>query len=73
MGIITKGIFKSLLLCLVVWLETALEKAEVESVLMICTDENIQQLYSIIADISINYKEQMVITNIKSGIQYSIF
>lgn len=32
-------------------------------------DKNIQQYHSIIVSISVNYDEQIVITDIKSGIQ----
>lgn len=38
MGVVIKDIFKSLLLCIVVWFETVLEKVVVENVMMICVD-----------------------------------
>ena len=43
-----------------------------ESLLMICADENVRKYHLIIAGTSVNYKEQVVITDIKSDMQYSI-
>lgn len=51
---------------------TALEKAIVEYILMIYIDKNIQQYHLIIPNMSINYKKQVIITIIKSGMQYFI-
>lgn len=36
---------------------------------MMCADKNVQQCHPIIGDMSVNYKEQIVIMGIKSGIQ----
>ena len=43
MGIITKAIFKSLFLWIVILQEIMLENTTIESLLMICTDGRIQQ------------------------------
>ena len=43
-----------------------------EGLLMMCTDENVQQCHPIIAGMSVDYKEQVVITGIKSGMQCSM-
>ncbi len=37
-----------------------------------CTDGNVGQCHPIIAGMSVDYKEQVVITGIKSGMQCSI-
>ncbi len=49
-----------------------MEKAVVEGPLMVCADGYIRQYHSIIAVICVDYEEQMVITSIKSKMQYSI-
>ena len=46
-----------------------LEKVVVDNLFMIFIDEHVQQYQPIISDISVDYKEQIVITNIKSGTQ----
>ncbi len=51
---------------------TELEKAAIESLLMMCADGNMRQCHPIIAGMSVDYKEQMVITGIKSGMQCSM-
>ena len=48
---------------------TALEKAAIESLLMMYANENMQKCHPIIADMSVDYKEQEVIIDIKSNIQ----
>lgn len=65
---ITKDMFKSLFLIIVVWLEIVLEKIIEEAILMICRDRSIWQYYLIIIDMSDNYDKQMVTTGIKLGI-----
>lgn len=40
---------------------------------MICTDGRVQQYNSIIASMSIDYKEQVMITDIKLGMQWSMY
>ncbi len=72
MVMITKDIFKSLFLCIVVCPGTSLEKAVVEGLLMMCADRSVRRCHTIIVDMSINYKEQVVITGIKAGMQYSM-
>ena len=49
-----------------------LEKAIVKGILTMYVDANVQQCHLIIAGISIDYGEQVVITDIKLGIQYSM-
>lgn len=39
---------------------------------MMCVDRNVQQCNPIIAGMSVDYQEQVVITGIKSGMQCSI-
>ncbi len=39
---------------------------------MMFADGNVRQCHLIIAGMSVNYKEQVVITGIKSGMQYSM-
>ena len=39
---------------------------------MICIDENVQKCHPIIVGINVDYKEQIMITDIKSGMQCSI-
>lgn len=41
MGVITKGIFKSIILCIVVRLKSVLEKVIVEDVLMMFMDKKV--------------------------------
>lgn len=41
MGVIIKGIFKFLLLYIIVWLGIVLEKVAIESVLIICIDKSV--------------------------------
>lgn len=65
MKIIKKNIFKSLFLYMIIWLETVLKKAAVESVLIIYADKSTWQYHPIIVSITINYKEQIVIIDIK--------
>lgn len=50
-----------------------LEKATIESVLMMYINKSVQQCHLIIIDMAVNYKKQMVIISIKSSIQYSIY
>ena len=50
-----------------------LEKAIVGGLLIICFDKYIQQCYSIIANISIDYKKQVMIIGIKLEMQYFIY
>lgn len=45
-----------------------LENIAVDSLLIICADRNIWQSQFIVAYININYKKQVMITSIKSGI-----
>lgn len=66
-GTIIKDKFNSLFLCIVFSLRIALEKMAVKYILMICIDGKIWQFHLIIADINVDYKEQMVIINIKLG------
>lgn len=49
-----------------------LENRVVESILIIYKDRKIWQFALIIVDISINYKEQIVIIDINLGMQYFI-
>lgn len=55
--VITKDMFKSLLLCILVWLEIALKKPVVEGILKICIDKSVWQCHLIITGMSIDYKE----------------
>ena len=72
-GVITKYKSKCHFLYKVIWLNvTALEKVAIKGLLMIWIDENMQKCHPIITSISINYKEQVMITSIKSGIQCTI-
>lgn len=58
---------------IVIWPNiTALEKAEIEGLLMMCAHKNVQQCHPIITSISVNYEEQVIITGIKLGMQCSI-
>ena len=50
----------------------ALESAAIESLLIMCADGNVWQCHPIVAGISVDYEEQVVITGIKSGMQYSM-
>ena len=45
----------------------------VEGLLMICANENFRQCHLIVASMSVNYEEQVVIIGIKSGMQCSIY
>ncbi len=73
MGVITKCKSKCHILRKVIWLNiTALEKAAIEDLLMMCADRNVQQCHPIIAGISIDDEEQVVITGIKSSMQCSM-
>ncbi len=73
MGVITRCKSKCHILHKMIWLNvTALEKAAIKSLLMMCTDRNVRQCYPIIASISVDYKEQVVITGIKSSMQCSM-
>lgn len=58
---------------MVIWLKIILKKEEVENWLIIYADKNIWQYHFIIADININFKEQMIIISIKLSIQYFIY
>ncbi len=49
-----------------------MEKAAVEGLLMMCADGRVRQCHPIIASMNIDYEEQVIITGIKSGMQYSI-
>lgn len=69
MRVITKGIFKSLFSCIIVWLGITLENLVVKSVLIMCANASIQQCHSIITGMTINYEKQVVITGIKLGMQ----
>lgn len=73
MGVITKVTFKSIFLWIVVQLETLLEKVIVEGILMMCIDRKVQQCHSIIAGINVNNKEQVMITDIKLEMKFSIY
>lgn len=57
MGIITKIIFKSFVLYIVVWQKTVLEMLILERILMICVNGSLQQYYITITSMSIDYKE----------------
>ena len=46
-----------------------LEKVAVEDLLMMYTNRRVQQCHHIISDMNVDYKEQVVITSIKSGMQ----
>lgn len=46
-----------------------LESVTVENLLMMCEDGNVWQCHPSIASMSVNYKKQMIITDIKSGMQ----
>ncbi len=50
-----------------------MEKVVVEGLLMMCADRHVRQCYPIIVSMSINYEEQVVITGIRSGMQYSMY
>ena len=50
----------------------ALETVVIESILIICIDRNIWQCHLIIGGMSVDYKQQIVITCIKTGMQCSI-
>lgn len=50
----------------------ALEKAAIKGLLIRFANKNMQKCYPIIIIININYKQQVVIISIKSGMQYSI-
>lgn len=73
MGVITKDIFKSFLLYIVVWQDTVLEEAVVKDLLMICANGKIHQYCLIIESISVDYKEQVVITSINWDMQSFIY
>ncbi len=49
-----------------------MEKAAVEGLLMMCADGRVRRCHPIIAGMSVDYKEQVVITGIKSGMQCSM-
>ncbi len=49
-----------------------MEKAAVEGLLMMCADGSVRRLHLIIAGMSVDYEEQVVITGIKSGMQCSM-
>ena len=51
----------------------ALESAVVEGLLMMCADGNVRQCHTIVAGMSVDYEEQIVITGIKSGMQCSMW
>lgn len=73
MRVITKCKLNCTVLQKVIWLNvTALEKAAVESLIIMCADENMRQCNPIIEAKSVNYKEQVVITGIKWGMQCSM-
>lgn len=57
MGVMTKRIFKSLFLYIVVLLRTVLEKLVVKDVLIMYVDKSLQQCHSIITGMSVNYEE----------------
>ena len=44
----------------------------IDGLMMICAYGNMRKCYTIIAAISVDYKEQVVITSIKSGMQCSM-
>ena len=50
----------------------ALKSVVGKGLLIMCADRNVWQCHPIIAGMSVDYKEQLVITGIKSGMQYSI-
>lgn len=69
LGVITKNQLKYLVLQIIVGPDiTVFEKVIVESMLMICADRNICKYQSIINDINVDYKEQVIIAIIKLGI-----
>ena len=47
----------------------ALESVAVQGLLMMCKDRNVRQCHPIVASMSVDYEEQVVITGIKSGMQ----
>lgn len=65
--VIIKSIFKFFFLY-GRWLRIRLEKAVIETLLMININENIWQCHPIIIDINIDYKKEVVIISIKSRI-----
>ncbi len=46
-----------------------MEKAAVEDLLMMCAEGRVRRYHPIIAGLSVDYEEQVVITGIKSGMQ----
>ena len=73
MGVITKYKSKCHVLHKAIWPNvTALEKAAIDGLLMMCADGNMRKCHPIIAGMSVDYEEQVVITGIKSGMQCSM-
>ena len=48
----------------------ALKNVAVKGLLMMCANRNVWECHLIVASMSIDYKEQVVIISIKSGMQY---
>ena len=73
MGVITKCKSNCHVLHKVILLNViALEMAAIDNLLIIYANRNMRKYHTIIASMSVNYKEEVVITGIKSGMQYSI-
>lgn len=57
---------------LVLTVYNSIKEYKIEGIMMICVDKNIQQCSPSIDSMSIDYKKQLMITNIKLGMQILI-